>query len=187
MDPSAYMDRESWLRVLKELGVEEVSIRDHRYDCVVHLVTAAKGAEAFYSTESNSIRSEGISLAQKLDTVVMNAWLGHASLQVIDNVSVSNFAQKCDRVVQAVLTRLGLVADSHRYGKLVRKHKFRVETPFSLDQDFPVPYRDFQVEHIYLVNTSNDGMQIRLRRYLFNCFWVYREFEATGSLFYQQA
>lgn len=70
---------------------------------------------------------------------------GHASLQVIDNGSVSNFAQKCDRVVQAVLTRLGLVADAERYGKHVRKHKFLVKN-FTLDSAFPQPYRDFEVE-----------------------------------------
>jgi hypothetical protein len=92
----------------------------------------------------------------------MNAWVGHSSLQVIDN-SNTNFAQKCDRVVQAVLTRLGLVADDQRYGKLVRKHKFLVSN-FDLEKEFPCPFRDFNVEHVYLVNTSNDGMQLRIRR-----------------------
>ena len=180
MDPSAYIDRELWLRMLKELGVDETDLRDHRYDCVVHLVTAAKGAEAFYTTDSNSVRSEGLEMARRLDALVMNAWVGHASLQVIDNLSVCNFAQKCDRVVQAVLTRLGLVADLQRYGKLVRKHKFIVKN-FKMEDSFPVPFRDFNVERtffssisfflilfhfidIYLVNTTHDNMQIRLRR-----------------------
>lgn len=153
MDPSAYVDRESWLKMLKEMNVSEVDIRDHRYDCVVHLVSAAKGAEAFYSTDSNSVRSEGLELARSLDTFVMNAWVGHASFQVIDNVSVQNFAEKCDRVVQAVLTRLGLVADHHRYGKLVRKHKFIVKN-FQLESEFPVPYRDFKVDRKPFVNLT---------------------------------
>ncbi|KNC99130.1 uncharacterized protein SPPG_05389 [Spizellomyces punctatus DAOM BR117] len=163
MDPSAYMSRTAWLQMLKELNLDEVAIRDNRYDCVIHLVSAAKGAEAFYTLENNRARSEGLDAARELDATVMNAWLGHASLQVIDNTSVSNFAEKCDRVVQAVLTRLGLVADVGRYGKHVRKHKFLVNN-FALDEPFPVSYRDFNVEHIYLVNTSGDGMQIRIRR-----------------------
>ncbi|KAI8922263.1 hypothetical protein DFJ77DRAFT_17388 [Powellomyces hirtus] len=163
MDPSAYMPREGWLRMLKEMNLDEAQIRDHRYDCVIHLVTAAKGAESFYTLSNNKERSEGLDLARNVDTLTMNAWLGHASLQVIDNLSVTNFAQKCDRAVQAVLTRLGLVADAERYGKHVRKHKFVVKN-FSLEADFPVPYRDFDVEHVYLVNTAGDGMQIRIRR-----------------------
>ncbi|KAJ3300094.1 hypothetical protein HK104_004563 [Borealophlyctis nickersoniae] len=163
MDPSAYMERKDWLRLLRELNLEEMALRDHRYDCVVHLVTAAKGAEAFYTLENNRVRSEGIELARHLDDVVMNAWNGHSSLQVIDNASVENFAQKCDRAVQAVLTRLGLVADTHRYGKHVRRHKFVVKN-FNLDSPFPVPFRDFDVEHVYLVNTAEDGVQIRIRK-----------------------
>ncbi|KAJ3179025.1 hypothetical protein HDU85_004980 [Gaertneriomyces sp. JEL0708] len=163
MDPSAYMDRPGWLRMLKELNLDETDIRDNRYDCVLHLVSAAKGAESFYSLENNNTRSEGLEHARELDTRVMNAWLGHASLQVIDNAGVNNFAQKCDRAVQAVLTRLGLVADSERYGKLVRKQKFLVQN-FSLSDDFPLSYRDFLVEHIYLINTSGDDRQIRIRR-----------------------
>ncbi|KAJ3322500.1 hypothetical protein HDV06_003044 [Boothiomyces sp. JEL0866] len=163
MDPSAYMKREDWLRMLDELHLDEVALRDHRYDCVVHLVTAAKGAESFYSLENNSTRTEGLELARALDTAVMSAWVGHASLQVIDNVSVQNFMEKCDRVVQAVSTRLGLTADSNRYGKQVKKHKFLVKN-FSLGMAFPVQYREFLVEHRYLVNTQGDGTQTRIRR-----------------------
>lgn len=70
------MKREDWLRMLKELNLDEVAIRDNRYDCVLHLVTAAKGAEAFYSLENNKTRSEGLEFARQLDTITMNAWLG---------------------------------------------------------------------------------------------------------------
>ncbi|KAJ3327793.1 hypothetical protein HDU91_004266, partial [Kappamyces sp. JEL0680] len=61
MDPSAYMKRTDWLRMLDDLGLDEVALRgtaswadvDHRYDCIFHLVTAAKGAEAFYQVQNN--------------------------------------------------------------------------------------------------------------------------------------
>ena len=62
--------------MLQELGLEEATLRDTRYDVVVHLVTAAKGAEQFYSLESNSVRSEGLELARSLDDKIMNAWNG---------------------------------------------------------------------------------------------------------------
>ena len=64
MDPSAYMPRDEWLKMLSELNLEEVEIRDRRYDMIVHLMTAAKGAESFYSSNSNAVRSEGLELAR---------------------------------------------------------------------------------------------------------------------------
>ncbi|KAJ2991243.1 hypothetical protein HDV02_003903, partial [Globomyces sp. JEL0801] len=193
MDPSgiffysellAYMDRNEWLRMLHELQLDEVALRDHRYDCVVHLVTAAKGAEAFYSLENNATRTEGLELAASLDTAVMNAWVGHASLQVIDNVSVKNFTEKCDRVVQAVSTRLGLTSDQNRYGKQVKKHKFLVNN-YKFSKDFPVPYRDFHVEQVGMTSVhlnmtirypEHDGQRVEIRRNISP-----REFESLRS------
>ena len=74
MDPSAYMPRDGWLKMLTELNLEEAALRDHRYDVVVHLVSAAKGAEQFYSLDTNAVRSEGLTHAAQLDDSIMNAW-----------------------------------------------------------------------------------------------------------------
>jgi hypothetical protein len=167
MDPSAYMPRdgsEGWLKMLEELGLDEVSLRDHRYDCIIHLVSAAKGAEQFYSLENNATRTEGLDLARHLDSQVMSAWVGHASLQVIDNNSV-NFAEKCDKVVQAVCERLGLT--NTKSGKLVKKRKYIVSN-YDNTKDLPVNFREFLVEHRYLLNSSGDGCQTRIRRYFVN-------------------
>lgn len=71
------IDRESWLKILKIVGRSEVELRDQRYDYVVHLVTAALGAEKFYGKQNNHARSESIELARKLDKLCQNAWVGH--------------------------------------------------------------------------------------------------------------
>ncbi|KAK6764433.1 hypothetical protein RB195_024667 [Necator americanus] len=39
MDPSAYIDRESWLRMLKEIGVEEFDLLNNRYDQLDYILT----------------------------------------------------------------------------------------------------------------------------------------------------
>lgn len=164
MDPSAYMTRQEWITMLTDLNLDEVALRDTRYDVVVHLVTAAKGAEAFYSLDTNNTRTEGISLARELDSKTLSAWNGHASLLVIDNESVANFAEKCDMVVQGVSSRLGLIDPKRQFGKMVRKLKFVIDN-FTLTPDFPVEYKDFSVEHYYLVNTNpDDHAQTRIRR-----------------------
>lgn len=51
MDGSAYVSRSQWQALMDDLGVSTVQIRDNRYDAVIHLMTAACGAESFYETE----------------------------------------------------------------------------------------------------------------------------------------
>ncbi|VDK60400.1 unnamed protein product, partial [Cylicostephanus goldi] len=67
MDPSAYTDRDSWLRMLKEIGVEEFDLLNNRYDQVVHLVTAADGAEQYYTLANNTTRKENLEAARQMD------------------------------------------------------------------------------------------------------------------------
>ena len=47
MDGNAYMDGVIWLAMLERLGFNPSQLRDNRYDCVIHLVTAADGAEQY--------------------------------------------------------------------------------------------------------------------------------------------
>ena len=57
MDGSAYMKAESWQALLDEKGLSEINLRDKRYDSVIHLVTAADGAEEYYNL-GNAARYE---------------------------------------------------------------------------------------------------------------------------------
>lgn len=124
MDPSAYMPREEWLDVLETLGnLNEVALRDERYDCVMHLVTAAQGAESHFGAENNHVRSESIEHARHLDNLVAKAWIGHPYYDIIDNST--GFEEKKDRVVAAVLRRLGL--KDTRAGKDIVKRKFLIK------------------------------------------------------------
>ena len=68
MDASAFISREQWEHILHRNGLDEVEIRDNRYNQVIHMVSAAKGAEQFYSIEHHASRSEGIELTKDRDT-----------------------------------------------------------------------------------------------------------------------
>lgn len=50
MDGSAYVSRGQWQALQDDLGVTTAQLRDNRYDAVIHMVTAADGAEEFYAT-----------------------------------------------------------------------------------------------------------------------------------------
>lgn len=77
-----------------------------RYDAVVHLVTAAIGAEQFFSHETNEHRLEGVEEAVRVDEALRAGWSGHPNLQVIDNQGT--FQDKLDRAIAAVLSVLDM-------------------------------------------------------------------------------
>jgi hypothetical protein len=45
------IDENSWQEILSKNGLNPVSLRDNRYNQIIHMVTAADGAEAFYTLE----------------------------------------------------------------------------------------------------------------------------------------
>lgn len=60
LDGSAYVSQTNWQALLDDLGANIVMLRDSRYDAVLHLVTAADGAEKFYASLTNEARYESI-------------------------------------------------------------------------------------------------------------------------------
>jgi CYTH domain-containing protein len=84
LDNRAYMNDEEFRYVLKKLNTNEVELRDH-YDAVFHLVTAAKGAEQFYTYANNAARYETPEEARRVDEELIRAWTGHPHLRIIDN------------------------------------------------------------------------------------------------------
>ena len=89
LDISAYIDHEMWEELCQKCGTNPNELRQ-RYDAVLHLVSAADGAEQYYTTATNSTRyeqanEEGLRLARDLDKKVNKAWTGHPHLRVINN------------------------------------------------------------------------------------------------------
>ena len=104
LDNRAYMNEEETEWVLEQIGANEVELRD-QYDAVFHLVTAAKGAEQFYTTANNAARIETVEQAVELDDKIIAAWTGHPHFRVIDNAT--NFEDKMKRLLQEIASCLG--------------------------------------------------------------------------------
>ena len=85
MDCSAYLPREDWEKIMENCQFNEVDLRDNRYNHVVHLQSAAIGAEKFYTTEDHTARFEGLELARERDNNAMEAWRDHPYVDIIDN------------------------------------------------------------------------------------------------------
>ena len=91
MDISAYIKPEEWEEITAMAGTDSEKLRE-RYDAVLHLVSAADGAEQYYTTATNATRyekadEEGLRIARELDKKVINAWSGHSHLRVIKEIS----------------------------------------------------------------------------------------------------
>lgn len=100
MDNAGYLPDDELDMLLTERGMTRADAYA-RYDAVVHLVTAAIGAEKFFSHETNEHRLEGVEEAVRVDEALRAGWAGHPNLQVIENKGT--FEEKLHRAVQSVL------------------------------------------------------------------------------------
>ena len=162
MDISAYMKPEMWERITSELGTSTQELRDNRYDAVLHLVSAADGAEQYYTTSNNASRNEpaseeGLKIARLLDKKVIEAWTGHSHLRVINNHD--DFDAKIKRVLKEITNVLGLPQP------IIEERKYIVEVtgemPDSIESD---------ITQTYLV--AEPGCEVRLRRRAFGNKYV---------------
>ena len=153
MDISAYIAPEEWDSICGEAGTNSNVLRE-RYDAVLHLVSAADGAEQYYTTTTNSTRyekadEEGLSIARELDKKVIKAWTGHPHLRVINNHD--DFERKMQRVLREISNVLGLPQP------VTEERKYLVEVTGELPETI-----DSDILQTYLV--SEPGTEVRLRR-----------------------
>ena len=153
MDGAAYMDSEEWDEMLKRRNIKNVCVlREGRYNAVFHLVTAAEGAEKFYSLENNEVRTETPEEARAVDVKTRDAWIGHPRLCVFDNST--NFEGKLQRLVDTTAQLVGLPAHLSRTAT-----KFLLKRRPNLREDFPpeIKYNVFVVEKVYLYDESSQA------------------------------
>uniref|UniRef100_A0A7S0P2L2 NadR/Ttd14 AAA domain-containing protein n=1 Tax=Calcidiscus leptoporus TaxID=127549 RepID=A0A7S0P2L2_9EUKA len=126
LDGKAYMSGESWTQLLHDVahdGRDVVLLGEdvseeyilHRYDGVIHLVTAADGAEAFYKHRETQddqgnivFRRESAAQAIEQDRRTRECWADHPQLVVVRNpvvgVAEDGFRRKLATATEAVLT-----------------------------------------------------------------------------------
>lgn len=162
LDNKAYMTETEFQQVLGMMKQNEVELRDC-YDAVFHLVTAAKGAEEFYTTANNAARTETVEEAAALDDKLIAAWTGHPHLRVINNAS--DFENKMKRLVAEISAFLG------------------EPEPFENERKFLIQYPDIQwlenipncqrIEIIQTYLNSKEGEEVRVRQRGLNGNYIY--------------
>ena len=154
LDNRAYMNELEFAEVLKYVGSNEVELRDG-YDAVFHLVTAAKGAEEFYTTANNAARTESVEEARELDDRLIAAWTGHPYLRVIDNAT--DFSVKMRRLITEISSFLGEPAPYEN------KRKFLIDYPDILHLESMPNCVRVEIIQTYLKSAAGKEFRIRQR------------------------
>lgn len=177
MDPSAFCTEEEWALIMKQCGYDIIQLRDARYNQVIHMMTAANGAESFYQLDNNPTRSEGLALARELDGKAATAWVGHPYYYTVDNST--DFEKKILRVIALICKYIGKqlgVDINERLQAKSKKRKFLVRYLPDI-KEFP-KVQDFDVQHDYLLS-SNPQTQTRIRKRGQNEIFTYTHTERT--------
>ena len=154
LDNRAYMSDADFRYVLKAMNTNEVALRD-QYDAVFHLVTAAKGAERYYTLANNAARTETPEQAAALDDKLVAAWTGHPHFRVIDNTT--EFYAKMRRLLGEIVSYLG------EPEPLEIERKFLIAYPDLKALEKNPNCRKVDIVQIYL-QSENDGEEIRIRQ-----------------------
>ena len=163
MDNCAYMTEQEFGWVLKQLKTSKVALRD-QYDAVFHLVTAAKGAEKYYTLANNQARTETVEEAAALDDKLIAAWTGHPHFRVIDNST--GFEEKMLRLIREITVFLGEPTP------MEIERKFLIERPnLHLLESLPNCER-VDIVQTYL-KTDEDTEELRIRQRGANGHYIY--------------
>lgn len=149
VDNFAYCSAEVKEAILESTGWHMNYLRNERYDLVIHLVTAAFGAEEFYTLEGNVARYESKEEAIRVDNNLRREWLGHPNYHIIDN-SAKGFGPKIDRCLNAVSSLVQVPLNEFVTKFLLKKQYALEELPAS------VKFETFRDQITYLVNSEKD-------------------------------
>jgi len=157
MDPAAYVERDVFEQLLQAVDVQSVHEAKERYDLVIHLVSAARGAEEFYTLENNAARTETAEEACQVDERLLQAWTGHPHIVCINNRT--HFKEKVVRALQAICRRVG----APEVGDSTVKRKFLVR---GIHQEAmqELPYHDAVCEYTYLQDGEERQQRLRKRQ-----------------------
>lgn len=164
LDGMAYVGRSNFLKVIEECGYSLQELRE-RYKAVFHLVSAALGAEEFYTLDNNAARIESLDLARGIDRRTLDAWLGHPHHDVVGNEE-GGFEKKKFRALQSLTRVLGMPE------ALEKERKFVVLNfhPSMIPENAVC----VEIEQTYLVTTEG-GPQRRVRKWTVDGVTTYFE------------
>lgn len=165
LDNRAYITDEEFKSLIDAKGITEAEIL-HRYDLVIHLVTAADGKEEYYTKENNEARTETPEEAREKDRRTMEAWSTHPNQKIVGNDTL--FDEKMKKVSNIIRGFLG-------ENEVVDQEKYKVEVG---GIDYVV------LSNFISVHMLREEIQEFVKSYEDNEDEMYRKSTINGSSYY---
>jgi CYTH domain-containing protein/predicted ATPase len=154
IEGEAYLggNKELFAQTADQYGWQPGQLCEGRYHAAIHLVTAAEGAEQYYSRK-NPARYETPEEARAVDALIANSWLRHPHFRMIDNST--GFRLKLIRMMREIMSVLGEPTPTETEDKyLVRVNL----------ESFPVPVFQSRITQDYLLSDdASDSSRVRMR------------------------
>ena len=165
LDNRAYITDEEFKSLIDAKGITEAEIL-HRYDLVIHLVTAADGKEEYYTKANNEARTETPEEAREKDRRTMEAWSTHPNQKIVGNDTL--FDEKMKKVSNIIRGFLG-------ENEVVDQEKYKVEVG---GIDYAV------LSNFISVHMLREEIQEFVKSYEDNEDEMYRKSTINGSSYY---
>eukprot|EP00935_MAST-01C_sp_MAST-1C-sp1_P000284 g284.t1 len=166
MDSKFFAGDEDFEDILTNNGWTEELLLD-RYDMVIHLVSAAIGAEAFYTTEGNVARWETPEQAAQQDNALKLVWMGHRHHFTVDNAV--DFNQKIRNATEIICGQIGVAAPG-QYKKTfvlegtVPRELVELDKPFLLTNKIKDDVIVYKLTTTFLTDASDGSNKVLRRR-----------------------
>ena len=175
MSGSAYLPPGQLEAMIRKLGISVSELRDIN-DGVIHLVTAAIGAENSYTTANNTARTESPEKAASLDGRTRETWIGCPHLRVIE--SRADFEEKILNTLKAIRHFAGIprsleIERRFLLGYLGYSDMVVVEAPYN------VKVVKVFMEQVYLKHEVGKPMS-RIRKRVCGGFSLYYHTQKSG-------
>ena len=156
MDGRSYCSPEQWAEICRRGGFQTESLRDQRYDAILHLVTAAIGAEGHYNLDNNPARYEDVEGARDADVRLRQMYVGHPRIKLIHNKPDETFQQKVNAAVDFVFQCIGHTPPLHD------KRRFLLK--WNENRSVPVQHETVQVTSSILADSTPSSYSVAMLR-----------------------
>ena len=175
VDLQKYMEHSTWQALLDECGWNAVELRDKRYDGVIHLVTAADGAESVYTEKFKSKYELNVNQAIEVDKKLRASWCGHPQFYVVDNRK--EFIEKKQKAFDAVARILGIQTEAPKFFSkhLLKKTKSELPAPF-LPPELSIEM--FTIDDTFL-ESNKPNVEVKVRKRGQNGSYFYQLYTTT--------
>ena len=146
---------------MDDMQTSTLEIRDNRYEAIIHLMTAADGAQQFYQTMiGGEPRYESLEEARQKDELLRQAYMGHQKWVLIKNSECVDFKDKIQKAKEAVLDVIGKSAGTHFHKKFLLQKAPQADIsviPLDLKQLDQNQYEEIYISETFIDHKTVEG------------------------------